>query len=197
MQIEENKTALEILGKQGEVPSTGVLDSLFSESNTPGSGVNYLGQSNYLFHYDENIKDAALVNIYTTKLIKYYNDNGITDPEVIKSNILKLHSEYKNQLRAMLASRSFTKLSVDSLNSTSFSPVIELTTKGYVYATSGTGASVVPLTNKNRMQLTTEFTKSNLYADGVTTGILQIGAMLYDDTWVLSDNCVYRTFSKS
>ena len=147
--------------------------------------------------YDENIKDAALVNIYTTKLIKYYNDNGITDPEVIKSNILKLHSEYKNQLRAMLASRSFTKLSVDSLNSTSFSPAIELTTKGYVYATSGTGASVVPLTNKNRMQLTTEFTKSNLYADGVTTGILQIGAMLYDDTWVLSDNCVYRTFSKS
>lgn len=176
-----------------------VVDKLVNGENvaTPKVRINVMFTPYNLDDYDENIKDAALVNIYTTKLIKYYNDNGITDPEVIKSNILKLHSEYKNQLRAMLASRSFTKLSVDSLNSTSFSPAIELTTKGYVYATSGTGASVVPLTNKNRMQLTTEFTKSNLYADGVTTGILQIGAMLYDDTWVLSDNCVYRTFSKS
>ena len=51
-----NTGTLGILGEQGKVPSTGVLDSLFSESNTPGSGVNYLGQGNYLFHYDENSK---------------------------------------------------------------------------------------------------------------------------------------------
>ena len=47
---------LGILGSQGASPSTGVLESLFPETVTPGSGVNYLGQGNYLFKYDETTK---------------------------------------------------------------------------------------------------------------------------------------------
>ena len=48
--------SLGILGTQGQVPSTGVLESLFPENVTPGSGVNCLGQGNYLFSYDPAAK---------------------------------------------------------------------------------------------------------------------------------------------
>lgn len=47
---------LGILGDQGQVPNTGVLESLFPANVTPGSGVNYLGNGNYLFSYDENTR---------------------------------------------------------------------------------------------------------------------------------------------
>ena len=48
--------SLGILGAQGQVPSTGVLESLFPDTASPGSGVRYLGQSNYLFSYDPATK---------------------------------------------------------------------------------------------------------------------------------------------
>ena len=55
---------LNILGTQGQVPSTGVLESLFPASVTPGSGVNYLGQGNYLFSYNETTKTYSYDSNY-------------------------------------------------------------------------------------------------------------------------------------
>ena len=64
---------LGILGSQGQVPSTGVLERLFSEGNAPGSGVNYLGQGNYLFSYDEATKTYSYDS---SKNAAVYNQNG-------------------------------------------------------------------------------------------------------------------------
>ena len=48
--------SLGILGTWGQEPSTGVLESLFPNAVTAGSGVNYLGQGNYLFTYNPQTK---------------------------------------------------------------------------------------------------------------------------------------------
>lgn len=48
-----------IVGEKGEVPDNGVLESLFSESNSPGTGVTYLGTSNYLFSYNEELQEYS------------------------------------------------------------------------------------------------------------------------------------------
>lgn len=45
-----------IAGNWGQEASTGVIEALFDTSNTPGSGVTYLGQANYLFSYDPDKK---------------------------------------------------------------------------------------------------------------------------------------------
>lgn len=45
-----------IVGAWGQETSGRVLQDLFDTSNTPGSGVTYLGQSNYLFTYDDDRK---------------------------------------------------------------------------------------------------------------------------------------------
>lgn len=45
-----------ITGEWGQPSSTHVLGDLFDTSNTPGSGVTYLGEANYLFSYDPDKK---------------------------------------------------------------------------------------------------------------------------------------------
>ena len=71
---------LGILGEQGQVPSTGVLESLFPASVTPGSGVNYLGTGNYLFSYNESTKtysyDSSLnAAVYNQDEQRFYVSN--------------------------------------------------------------------------------------------------------------------------
>ena len=71
---------LGILGEQGQVPSTGVLQSLFPDTVTPGSGVNYLGTGNYLFHYNEETKtysydSAANAAVYNQSEERFYVSN--------------------------------------------------------------------------------------------------------------------------
>ena len=144
---------------------------------------------------DSKIKRAAVVNIYVSKLLRApYNYS--------ESDIKNLCAEYEDQLKAMLAVNSFTSL---DLNGSSASLNVLLTTKGYVKLVNS-GANSIDLTNKNRIEFTTVFGKSQLYTDSGTVGILQYGAMAYDsngddavsdDEWVLSDNTILRTFSKS
>ena len=144
---------------------------------------------------DSKIKRAAVVNIYVSKLLRApYNYS--------ESDIKSLCAEYEDQLKAMLAVNSFTSL---NLNGGSPSLDVLLTTKGYVKLVNS-GANSIDLTNKNRIEFTTVFDKSQLYTDSGTVGILQYGAMAYDsngddavspDEWVLSDNTILRTFSKS
>ena len=45
-----------IVGQIGQETSTHVIGDLFDTSNTPGSGVYYLGEGNYLFSYDASRK---------------------------------------------------------------------------------------------------------------------------------------------
>ena len=171
-------------------------DTFVDSNGTPKVRINVMFNPYNLDDYDENIQNAALINVYTTKLISKLKAEGKND-EQIKQTIVKLQSEYKTQLLGMLENLTLNKkLAVNSLDGIAFNPAIELTSRGYVYTTNGSG-SVINLTNKNRLQMTTQFSKSSLYADDVTTGILQIGAMRYNGNWILSDNCVYRTFSKS
>lgn len=144
---------------------------------------------------DSKIKRAAVVNIYVSKLLRApYNYS--------ESYIKSLCEEYEDQLKAMLAVNSFTSL---NLNGGTPSLDVLLTTKGYVKLVNS-GANSIDLTNKNRIEFTTVFDKSQLYTDSGTVGILQYGAMAYDsngddavsaDEWVLSDNTILRTFSKS
>lgn len=144
---------------------------------------------------DSKIKRAAVVNIYVSKLLRApYNYS--------ESDIKRLCAEYEDQLKAMLAVNSFTSL---NLNGGTPSLDVLLTTKGYVKLVNS-GANSIDLTNKNRIEFTTVFGKSQLYTDSGTVGILQYGAMAYDsngddavsaDEWVLSDNTILRTFSKS
>ena len=98
---------------------------------------------------------------------------------------------------------TFTSLHYETSTPTALN--VELTTKGYVkLVNSGSGS--IDLTNKNRVEFTTQFAKSQLYTDNGIVGILQIGAMAYDknndnavsaDEWILSDNSILRTYSKS
>ena len=142
--------------------------------------------------YDTNIKRAAVVNVYITKLIR----EGLSD-----SDIKDLMDKYSGQLKTMLANNSFTALSIAE---TSPALNVELTTKGYVKLVNS-GSSSIDLTNKNRIEFTTQFNKSQLYTDG-NVGILQYGAMAYDinkdntissDEWILSDNTILRKFQTS
>ncbi|MEE0873255.1 MAG: hypothetical protein UIH27_07265 [Ruminococcus sp.] len=147
--------------------------------------------------YDPNIKRAAVVNIYVSKLLRedpvYYNE----------SKIKELMDQYSSQLLSMLAANTFTSLHYETGTPTALN--VELTTKGYVkLVNSGSGS--IDLTNKNRVEFTTQFAKSQLYTDNGIVGILQIGAMAYDknndnavsaDEWILSDNSILRTYSKS
>ncbi len=147
--------------------------------------------------YDPNIKRAAVVNIYVSKLLRedpvYYNE----------SKIKELMDQYSSQLLSMLAANTFTSLHYETSTPTALN--VELTTKGYVkLVNSGSGS--IDLTNKNRVEFTTQFAKSQLYTDNGIVGILQIGAMAYDknndnavsaDEWILSDNSILRTYSKS
>ena len=71
---------LGILGSQGQVPSTGVLESLFPETVTPGSGVNYVGLGNYLFSYNESTKtysydSSANFAVYNQSDERFYVSN--------------------------------------------------------------------------------------------------------------------------
>ena len=75
-----NSGTLGILGEQGQVPSTGILESLFPETISPGSGVNYLGQGNYLFKYDEKTKtysydSAQNAAVYNQNEQRFYVSN--------------------------------------------------------------------------------------------------------------------------
>ena len=54
-----NNGIIGILGEQGQAPSTGVLESLFPGTVSAGSGVQYIGQSNYLFSYDPATKQYS------------------------------------------------------------------------------------------------------------------------------------------
>lgn len=147
---------------------------------------------------DTKIIRAAVVNIYVSKLLRedptYYTE----------AKIKELMAQYSAQLKGMLEANSFSPL---SLNDISHDPVVnvELTTKGYVKLVNS-GSTSIDLTNKNRIEFTTEFGKSQLYTTNGIVGILQLGAMAYDlngdgtselNEWVLSDNSILRTYSTS
>jgi len=147
--------------------------------------------------YDPKIKRAAVVNIYVSKLLR-------ADPEYYtEKKIKELMDQYSSQLLSMLAANTFTSLHYETGTPAALN--VELTTKGYVkLVNSGSGS--IDLTNKNRVEFTTQFAKSQLYTDNGIVGILQIGAMAYDknndnavsaDEWILSDNSILRTYSKS
>lgn len=152
--------------------------------------------------YDTNIKYAGLVNIYVTNLVKQLRAKNKSDEE-IEETIKGLQAKYADQLKSYLATyAAFSK----TLNYDYITPTITLTAKGYVYNALGTGSPSVQLTNKNRVEFTTDFKTSALYPDKSKAnhncvGILQIGAMCYDDDgtpettdWILSDNCIVRLF---
>ena len=172
-------------------------DDTYVESGTsaPKIRINTMFNPYNLPDNDSKIKRAAVVNIYVSKLLR--------DPyKYSESEIKSLCAKYEDQLKAMLAVNSFSSLDVKS--STASLDVL-LTTKGYVKLVNS-GANSIDLTNKNRIEFTTVFGKSQLYTDSGTVGILQYGAMAYDsngddavsaDEWVLSDNTILRTFSKS
>ena len=172
-------------------------DDTYVESGTsaPKIRINTMFNPYNLPDNDSKIKRAAVVNIYVSKLLR--------DPHnYSESQIKSLCAEYEDQLKTMLAINSFNPL---GLNSSSASLDVLLTTKGYVKLVNS-GANSIDLTNKNRIEFTTVFDKSQLYTDSGTVGILQYGAMAYDsngddavsaDEWVLSDNTILRTFSKS
>ena len=114
-----------------------------------------------------------------------------------------MQAQYADQLKSYLATYSaFSK----TLNYDVITPTITLTAKGYVYNALGTGSPSVQLTNKNRVEFTTDFKTSALYPEtgdnAGNVGILQIGAMCYDtdgtiekSDWLLSDNCIVRLFT--
>ncbi|MED9969125.1 MAG: hypothetical protein UFA98_03820 [Ruminococcus sp.] len=164
-------------------------DTYVDSNGNPKIRLNVMFNPFNLHDYDTNIQGAGLLNIYTTNLITKLKSQGQND-EQIKATILQLQDQYKEQLLSMLNNLALNQ----KLNLTGYTPAIQLTARGYVYTTNGAGTSV-NLTNKNRLQMSTQFSKSSLYSDGVTTGILQIGAMKYNGTWILSDNSIYRTFS--
>ena len=152
--------------------------------------------------YDTNIKYAGLVNIYVTNLVKQLRAQNKTDKQ-IEETIKGLQAKYADQLVSYLATYSAFS---QTLNYNNITPTITLTAKGYVYNALGTGSPSVQLTNKNRVEFTTDFKTSALYPDEShanhnCVGILQIGAMCYDDDgtlqmtdWILSDNCIVRLF---
>ena len=164
-------------------------DTFVDSNGNPKIRLNVMFNPFNLHDYDTNIQGAGLLNIYTTNLITQLKSEGKSD-EQIKTRILQLQDQYRDQLLSMLNNLALNQ----KLNITDYTPAIQLTARGYVYTTNGAGTSV-NLTNKNRLQMSTQFSKSSLYSDGVTTGILQIGAMKYNGTWILSDNSIYRTFS--
>ena len=153
--------------------------------------------------YDTNIKYAGLVNIYVTNLVKQLRAQNKSDEE-IEETIKGLQAKYANQLKSYLATYSAFSQTLNYNNN--ITPTITLTAKGYVYNALGTGSPSVQLTNKNRVEFTTDFKTSALYpaeshANHNCVGILQIGAMCYDDDgtpattdWILSDNCIVRLF---
>ena len=144
------------------------------------------------------------ISIYVTNLIKQLkaNDSSITEQE-ITAEIKALQAKYASQLITLLNNCApFTQALTYS-----DSPSISLTSKGYVYNALGTGSGSVQLTNKNRVQFTTDFKTSALYPktgdNAGNVGILQIGAMCYDtdgtiteSDWILSDNCIVRLFTE-
>ena len=154
--------------------------------------------------YDTNIKYAGLVNIYVTNLVKQLRAQDKT-VEQIEETIKGLQAKYANQLKSYLATYSAFSQTLNYNNN--ITPTITLTAKGYVYNALGTGSPSVQLTNKNRVEFTTDFKTSALYPDEShayhnCVGILQIGAMCYDDNgtletthWILSDNCIVRLFT--
>lgn len=164
-------------------------DSYIDSAGNAKVRINTMFNPYNLVDNDQNIKRAAVVNIYVSKLLRAGMD---------ESQIKTLMEQYSNDLKAMLASNTFNPLSVIN-DDPSLS--VELTTKGYVKLVNS-GSSSIDLTNKNRIEFTTQFNKSQLYTTQ-PVGILQVGAMAYDsnedntvaaDEWVLSDNSILRVF---
>ena len=85
----------------------------------------------------------------------------------------------------------------DSIAETVFSPYVN---RSFMFTMKGNSTAsptdvVVELTNKNRMQFTSIFNTSTLYRAGKEQKILQVTAMKYNDTWIISDNCIVNRFA--
>ena len=161
-------------------------DDTFVQNGVARVRINTMFNPYNLPDFDTKIIRAAVVNIYTTKLVRAGYD---------EDQIKALMELYRGQLKAMLEANSFTPISV-----TEGGLSVELTTKGYVKLVNS-GPSSITLTNKNRIEFTTQFNKDSLYT-ATGTSIIQLGAMAYDANgdgatlgeWVLSDNMIYRHY---
>ena len=142
---------------------------------------------------DSNIKKSVILNIiFTDSKLADLNAKG----EGNDSAIISLFNTNRTDLATYLNNHA-SAIMTDSIAETVFSPYVN---RSFMFTMKGNSTAsptdvVVELTNKNRMQFTSIFNTSTLYRAGKEQKILQVTAMKYNDTWIISDNCIVNRFA--
>ena len=142
---------------------------------------------------DSNIKKSVILNIiFTDSKLADLNAKG----EGNDSAIISLFNTNRTDLATYLNNHA-SAIMTDSIAETVFSTYVN---RSFMFTMKGNSTAsptdvVVELTNKNRMQFTSIFNTSTLYRAGKEQKILQVTAMKYNDTWIISDNCIVNRFA--
>lgn len=142
---------------------------------------------------DSNIKKSVILNIiFTDSKLNTLGAKG----EGNDSKIISLFNDNRDALATYLNTHA-SAVMTDSIAETVFSSYVN---RSFMFTMKGNSTAsptdvVVELTNKNRMQFTSIFNTSTLYRAGKEQKILQVTAMKYNDTWIISDNCIVNRFA--
>jgi len=142
---------------------------------------------------DSNIKKSVILNIiFTDSKLDGLNAKGVGND----SAIIGLFNNNRAALATYLNDHA-SAVMTDAIDDPAFSTYVN---RSFMYTMKGNSTAsptdvVVELTNKNRMQFTSIFNTSTLYRAGKEQKILQVTAMKYGDTWIISDNCIVNRFA--
>ena len=165
-------------------------DTFVNSSGVSKTRLNLIFNPYGLHDYDSNILDSAVLNI----IIQDKQRSQFADDDAIRTMFNNNKSGLQKYLNDHAQAIMTTAYTGTSPNLTYVMRGFEYTMKGNADDNGLSTNVVIQLTNKNRMQFTSIFNTATLYKTDQTQKVLQVTAMKYGDTWVISDNCVIDTF---